>query len=130
MEDIKLLEAVERYMRGEMSPDERVYFEGLRKTNPEIDQAVVEHTFFIQQMARFEDTRQFKTILEDTHIHLAEKGLIQSPKLKGGAKVVYLLNRYKRTVAIAASIAALNSSHAACVGNVAPRLRAPSTISL
>ena len=45
MEDIKILEAVERYIAGEMSPDERVYFEGLRKSNPEIDQAVVEHTF-------------------------------------------------------------------------------------
>ena len=107
MEDVKILEAVERYIAGEMSPDERVYFEGLRKSNPEIDQAVVEHTFFLQQMARFEDTRQFKSILNDTHIHLAERGLITSPKLKGSAKVVYLFNRYKRTVAIAASIAGI-----------------------
>jgi serine protease Do len=107
MQDIKILETVERYINGEMSPDERVYFENLRKTNPEIDQAVVEHTFFLQQMARFEDTRQFKSILDETHIHLAEKGLIESPKLKGKAKVVYLFNRYKRTAAIAASIAGI-----------------------
>jgi serine protease Do len=107
MEDINILEAVERYIAGEMSPDERVYFESLRKSNPEIDQAVVEHTFFLQQISRFENTRQFKSILNDTHIHLAEKGLIHSPKLKGTAKVVYLLNRYKRTAAIAASIAGI-----------------------
>ena len=30
MEDLKILEAVERYISGEMSPDERVYFESLR----------------------------------------------------------------------------------------------------
>lgn len=107
MEDLKILEAVERYIAGEMSPDERVYFESLRKSNPEIDQAVVEHTFFLQQMDRFDTTRQFKAILNDTHIHLAEKGLIQSPRLKGSAKVVYLFNRYKRTAAIAAAIAGI-----------------------
>jgi serine protease Do len=107
MEDLQILEAVERYIGGEMNPNERVYFEALRKSNPEIDQAVVEHTFFLQQIARFEDTRQFKNILDETHIHLAEKGLIQSPKLKGGAKVVYLFNRYKRTAAIAASVAGI-----------------------
>jgi len=84
-----------------------VYFEGLRKSNPEIDQAVVEHTFFLQQMSRFEDTRQFKSILNDTHIHLAENGLIKSPKLKRGAKVVSMFSRYKRTVAIAASVAGI-----------------------
>lgn len=108
MDDLKILEAVERYITGELSPDERVYFESLRKSNPEIDQAVVEHTFFLQQMARFDHTRQFKNILDETHIHLAEKGLIQSPRLKGKAKVVYLFNRYKRTVAVAASIVGIS----------------------
>lgn len=109
IEDLKILEAVERYIAGQMLPDERVYFEGLRKSNPEIDQMVVEHTFFLQQMARFDDTRQFKAILNDTHIHLAEKGLIQSPRLQGKARVVYLFNRYKRTAAIAASIAGITA---------------------
>lgn len=107
MEDTKILEAVERYILGQMSPDERVYFEQLRKTNPEIDQAVVEHTFFLQQLNRFDETKNIKGILSDTHIHLAEKGLISSPGLKGRAKVVYLFNRYKRTAMIAASIAGI-----------------------
>jgi serine protease Do len=109
MDDVKIIEAVERYIAGEMSPDERVNFEGLRKSNPEVDQAVVEHTFFLQQIARYENTRQLKSILNDTHIHLAEKGEIKSPKLKGGAKVVYLFNRYKRTAVIAASIAGITA---------------------
>lgn len=107
MEDVKILEAVERYINAEMSPDERVYFESLRKSSPEIDQMVVEHTYFLQQMARFEDTRQFKAILGDTHLHLAEKGSIQSPRLQGTARVFYLFNRYKRTAAIAASVAGI-----------------------
>jgi serine protease Do len=108
-EDIKLLEAVERYISGQMSPDERVYFEQLRKSNPEIDQMVVEHTFFLQQMNRFDEVKNLKNVLNDTHIHLAEKGLIKSPRLRGKAKVVYLYNRYKRTAAIAASIAGITA---------------------
>jgi serine protease Do len=109
IEDIKILEAVERYISGEMSPDERVYFEQLRKSNPEIDQMVVEHTFFLQQMNRFDDVKKFKTILNDTHIHLGEKGLIKAPRLKGKARVIYLYNRYKRVSAIAASIAGITA---------------------
>lgn len=109
IEDINILEAVERYISGQMSPDERVYFEQLRKTNPEVDQMVVEHTFFLQQMNRFEEVRKFKTVLNDTHIHLGEKGLIKSPRLKGKARVVYLYNRYKRVSAIAASIAGITA---------------------
>jgi serine protease Do len=109
IEDIKMLEAVERYISGQMTPDERVYFEQLRKSNPEVDQAVVEHTFFLQQMNRFDEVRKFKGILNETHIHLAEKGEIKSPKLKGRARVVYLYNRYKRVSAIAASIAGITA---------------------
>jgi S1-C subfamily serine protease len=92
-----------------MSPDERVHFEQLRKSNPEVDQMVVEHTFFLQQMNRFDEVKNFKTILNDTHIHLGEKGLIKAPRLKGRAKVIYLYNRYKRVSAIAASIAGITA---------------------
>jgi serine protease Do len=109
IEDINILEAVERYISGKMTPDERVYFEQLRKSNPEIDQAVVEHTFFLQQLNRFDDVKKFKAVLNDTHTHLAEKGLIRSPRLKGQARVVYLYNRYKRVAAIAASIAGITA---------------------
>lgn len=109
MDDIKLLEAVELYISGLMLPDDRVYFEQLRKSNPEIDQMVVEHTFFLQQMNRYDQTKAFKSLLNDTHTHLAESGNIASPRLKGKARVIYLFNRYKRTAAIAASIAGLTA---------------------
>lgn len=45
MDDLRLLDAVERYIKGEMHPDERMHFEQLRKSNTEVDQLVVEHTF-------------------------------------------------------------------------------------
>ena len=109
MEDIKILDTVERYIRGEMSPDERLYFEQLRKTNPEIDQLVVEHTLLLQQMNRFGEWKKFKHALQETHIDLTQQGKIHSDKLRGGAKVVYLWNKYKRVTAIAASIAGITA---------------------
>ena len=36
MDEIRLLDAVERYIRGEMTPDERLHFEQLRKTNADV----------------------------------------------------------------------------------------------
>lgn len=109
MEDIQLLEAVERYIRGEMKPDERVHFELLRKTNPEVDQMVVEHTLFIHQMNEVGELRKFKSTLNEVHTDLAEKGMINSDRLKGKAKVVYLWKRYRRVAAIAATIAGITT---------------------
>lgn len=109
MDDIKILDAVEKYIRGEMNPDERLHFENLRKTNSEIDQLVVEHTLFLQQMNRFGEWKKFKSSLHDVHNDLTEKGKINSPKLTGKAKVVYLWKRYRRVAAIAAVIAGVTT---------------------
>lgn len=109
MDDIQILEAVERYIRGEMRPDERVYFEQLRKSNADIDQLVVEHTLFLHQMHELGELKSFKSVLNDVHTDLAEKGLINSERLKGKAKVVYLWKRYKRVGTIAASIAGITT---------------------
>ena len=121
MDNIKILEAVERYLAGEMTTDERSSFESLRKSNPEIDQLVVEHGFFLQQIGRYEDVKSFKSKLNDAHLHLAEEGAIKSPEPKGKAKVIHLFNRYKRTAAIAASIAGITAlSISALIWSVSP----------
>ena len=41
MQDVQLLDAIERFLRGEMSPEELASFEQLRKNNPEVDEKVV-----------------------------------------------------------------------------------------
>ncbi|HEX7845598.1 MAG TPA: serine protease [Chitinophagaceae bacterium] len=122
MDDTMILEAVERYIRGEMNPDERLHFENLRKTNAEVDQLVVEHTLFMQQMNRFGEWQKFRTKLNEVHTDLAEQGKIDSAKLRGKAKVVYLFNRYKRVAAIAACIAGITTiSLSAVVWSVSPK---------
>jgi len=109
MNEIQLLDAIERYIRGEMRSDERLQFETLRKSNAEVDQLVVEHTLFLQQLNHFGGRKQLRTALNDIHTDLTEQGKIDSMKLKGGAKVVYLWKRYRRVAAIAASIAGITA---------------------
>lgn len=109
MNDIQILDAVERYIRGEMKPDERLQFENLRKSSPEVDQLVVEHTLFMQQINHFGERKQLRSTLNEIHIDLTEKGKIDSMRLKGRAKVVYLWKRYRRVAAIAASIAGVTA---------------------
>lgn len=121
-ENLILIEAVERYMTGEMTPDERLHFENLRKSNAEIDQMVVEHTMFLQKMNRFNEWQKFHTSLNEIHTHLAETGKINSERLKGKAKVVYLYNRYKRVAGIAAAIAGITTLMvSAIISSVTPK---------
>lgn len=108
-ENTMLIEAVERYIMGNMNPDERLNFENLRKADSEIDQMVVEHTLFLQKMNRFHEWQKFQQSLHEIHIDLSEHGKINSERLKGKAKIIYWYNRYKKTAAIAASIAGLTA---------------------
>ncbi len=109
MEDSLLIDAVERFVNGTMPEQERIYFEDLRKNNPELDQAVVEHMFFLNELNTFGATKSFKHSLHEVEIKLAGEGFVFRKPLAGKAKVVQLWNKYKRTVAVAASIAGLVS---------------------
>lgn len=121
-ENTILIEAVERYIMGEMSPDERLHFENLRKADAGVDQIVVEHTLFLQKMNRFNEWQKFHKSLNEIHTNLAETGKISSTKLKGKAKVVYLLNRYKKVAGIAAAIAGITTLMlSAIISSVTPK---------
>jgi len=107
MQDVQLLDAIERYLRGEMSPEEVASFEQLRKTQPEVDQKVVEHSMFLQQMDQFCDWKNFKSTLTDVHNQLLNSGDIKEAAPR--ATIVQLYRRYKRTMAVAASIAGITT---------------------
>ncbi|PWT94611.1 MAG: serine protease [Bacteroidetes bacterium] len=108
MDDILLLDAAERYLRGEMNDEERAMFEDLRKNNAEVDQMVVEHHFFLDEMKRHSDVKNFKNSIHETHNALLNNGDIKIVPA-GKARVIYLWNRYKRTIAVAASIAGVTA---------------------
>ena len=101
-----MLDAIERYIRGEMLPEERVFFEHLRKSNPQVDQMVVEHTIFLNQMNKFGERKNFKSQLQNIHNQLFAKGEIKEPTQ---AMVVTLWKKYKRVIAVAACIAGITA---------------------
>lgn len=109
MEDSLLIDAVERFAEGNMPEQERIYFEDLRKNNPELDQAVVEHLFFLNELKKFSHSKNFKHSLHEVEQKLADEGFVFRKAPAGKAKVVQLWNRYKRTIAVAASIACVVS---------------------
>ncbi|HLK28092.1 MAG TPA: serine protease [Puia sp.] len=106
MEEMNMLDSIERYIRGEMLPEERVFFEHLRKSSPGVDQMVVEHTIFLNQMNKFGERKDFKTSLNEIHDALFEAGEIKEEQ---ESKVIRLWNKYKRVVAVAASIAGITA---------------------
>ena len=109
MDDILLLDATERYLRGEMNADEKALFEQLRQSKPEVDQLVVEHSFFLQELERYGGVREMKHSLHEVHNQLLQDGGIKEENLTTGAKVVNIWKRYKRTITIAASIAGITA---------------------
>jgi serine protease Do len=109
MDQILLLEAVERYLRGEMNDEEKRSFEDMRKNNPELDQMVVEHHFFLGEMDRYGEIKRFKANLYDTHHTLQENGEIKQVNSRDSGKIAYLWNKYRRVVAVAASIAGITA---------------------
>lgn len=109
MDDFLLIDAVERMLKGEMSEQERVYFEDLRKNNPDLDQTVVEHIFFLNELNKFGSTRSFRHSLHEVENKLTDEGFVFRAPIQGKARVIQLWNKYKRTVAVAASIACVVS---------------------
>lgn len=110
MEDIQLQEAIERYLSGDMSADEKAQFEQLRKETPEIDQMVVEHKLFLQQMDLFAARKTLKNALHESHNRLVKKGdIAENGEPVPTGKLVQLWHKYRRVTAIAASIAGITA---------------------
>jgi S1-C subfamily serine protease len=109
MDEIFLAELVERYIRGELNETERTQFDELRKNNAEIDQLVVENLFFLNQLEEFGNTKRLKESINETVSKLISEGFITPTAPERQLNIVYLWNRYKKTIAVAASIATIVS---------------------
>ncbi len=105
MDDILLLQTIERYLDGKMLPDEKSFFEQHRKNVPEIDQMVVEHNMFLHQMEDFSANHNLKHSLHEVHNRLLENGTInEGGELSTKGKVVKMWNKYRKITAIAAVV--------------------------
>lgn len=105
-DNIIMLQTIERYLDGTMLPDEKIYFEQIRKNSPEIDQMVVEHSLFIKQLENYSSTIDLKENLSDIHEKLLNSGEIAASGkvISFKSSVFQIYHRYKRDIAIAASV--------------------------
>ncbi|MBC7902988.1 MAG: trypsin-like peptidase domain-containing protein [Gemmatimonadaceae bacterium] len=107
MEEILLLDTIERFVRGEMEPAEEAAFEDLRRANPAVDQLVVEHTIFLSQLNIYGDHKNLRGSLHDTHNHLMETGEIKVEVPK--TKVVDMFKKYRKVWSVAAAVAGVTA---------------------
>jgi hypothetical protein len=108
MDELLLLEAVERYLKGEMTPKESAFFEEIRKNDAAVDQLVVEHTFLLHELDKQSNIKAYKHSLYEVENKLTEEGMISKSQLSAKAKVIFLWKKYKRNIAVAASIAGIS----------------------
>jgi serine protease Do len=109
MNEWMILEQIEFYLKNEMSLEDRVAFEQLRSSNPELDQLVVRHASFMTSMEKYGNTRALKHQLLDIHDTLEKTKKIECKELRKGAKIINFIKRYPKTISIAASIAGITA---------------------
>src|SRR6185312_4692000 len=109
MDENLLLDAIERYRNGQMDDEEKLFFEELRKNNAEIDQLAAEHTFFLSELEKMAGQKAFTHNLNEVESKLINEGFISGANGKRKARVIYLWNRYRRTITVAAAIAGVIS---------------------
>jgi hypothetical protein len=105
MEDIQLQEAIERYLTGDMSVEERTQFEAIRKATPEIDQMVIEHAMFLREMDIYVNRKNFSSLNKQVFNQLLDAGTwAPEAEQSTSSRVIQLWSKYKKVTAIAASV--------------------------
>lgn len=107
MDKVQLLDAVERFLRNDMSPEEKYHFEEMRVNDPDLDLLVVEHAAFLNQMDHYNDSLHFRAALNEIHNDLSDRGIIALARPSGVVRQLW--RRHRRVMAVAASIAGLTT---------------------
>jgi S1-C subfamily serine protease len=98
-----------------MDDAEKLFFEELKKNNSDISKAAAEHSFFLDELENMSQQKSFRQNLKEIQNRLRSEGLFSEDEEKPKSKVIYLWNRYRRTIAVAAAIAGLISFSTATV---------------
>jgi serine protease Do len=105
IDDILLLQTIERYLDDKMLPEEKSFFEQHRKNVPEIDQMVVEHAMFLHQMEDYSANHNLKHSLHLAHEKLLAAGSInEGGETSTKGKVIQIWNKYRKVTGIAAVV--------------------------
>jgi serine protease Do len=107
MNELVIIEAVERYLNNEMTQDELFHFEALRKNDVELDQFVVNHIAFLNQVTKTADIKNLIHTIDSVRAELITDKEIDIETVKPEAKVVGFWEKNRKKLALAASVAAL-----------------------
>lgn len=102
MDDMQLIQLVERYVQGELQAEELARFEYLRTSDARTGRFIDEHIQLLQQVTAYGERRQFEATMQEVHAGLMQSGEIspQVPK----TKVIDLWRKSRRVITVAASI--------------------------
>jgi len=104
MRDEQLLEAIERYLNGEMNADERKAFEQFRIENAEVDQRVTEHQQFIGLLKQYGERVELENRLNAIHREIDVHAIAEEVTVRP-SWVVDMWRHHHSKISVAASIA-------------------------
>jgi S1-C subfamily serine protease len=108
MDEVLIMDAAERMVNGQMSSEEKIYFDEIRKNNPDIDQLVVEYVHFLQGLDQYAATSNFRHTLSEVHSKYLSAHPVSGSE-HSPAPIISFWKKNKKVIAVAASIACLVS---------------------
>lgn len=109
MNDIHLIQEIERYLAGEMSTLEAAAFESKRKADPEFDQEVVTHQLLVKQFQAHGNRKQLLGRLNSIHEKTDLNELRAEFAPQPPAKFRFIRRRTLTAIAAAACVALVTS---------------------
>jgi serine protease Do len=104
MRDEQLLEAIERYLNGDMTADERKAFEQFRIENAEVDQRVIEHQQFVGLLKQYGERVELENRLNAIHQEIDVQAIAEEVTIRP-SWIVDLWRHHHSKISVAASIA-------------------------
>lgn len=104
--ELELIKKIEAYLNGEMSEDDMRKFEEERGANAALDQKVVEHVEFLKSIKSYGEVKALKSTLNTIH---DEVDIDAVTFVERRTKVIALWDKYKRSLAVAASAAIITT---------------------
>ena len=105
MEDIHLMETIERYLNGDMSHEEKAMFETYRNNNAHVDHKVVEQALILKKLEQLSERKGLLQVLNSTYIELVNQAQITPLTPKAQGKLITIWNKNWKTATVAACIA-------------------------
>lgn len=100
----QLTEAIERYLSGEMSAEERTHFEQLRRENADIDSKIAEHLHFTGLLNQYRERIELENRLNAIHNEIDVHALVEEMTVHP-SWVIQLWRNHHSKISVAASVA-------------------------